>query len=160
MNIEDFCRRGIFHRQITHANTSYRVRKYGYRRAPRCTGTKPEQTRHLRGDRHNADGTGILRTNTAQYIQAADSRQTPDPVRATRTCVCHVAHGVLEGPDDGVEHELELRRVDGQEGVEAVRVDGLQQQEEVGAVLRVLLEVLRKRREMPLIKRPDRCTTQ
>ena len=53
-----------------------------------------------------------------------------------------VAHRVLEGPDDGIEDELKLHGRDREEGVEAVEVDGLQQDEEVGPVLGELFEVL------------------
>jgi len=60
------------------------------------------------------------------------------------TGVGHVPHGVLEGPDDGVQHQLELGRGDGQECREAVGVDRLEQVEEMGPVLRELLEILLK----------------
>ena len=40
--------------------------------------------------------------------------------------VGHVPHRVLEGPDDGVQHQLELSRRNGEEGREAVVVDRLQ----------------------------------
>ena len=43
------------------------------------------------------------------------------------TCVRHVPHGVLEGPDDGVENQLELLGRDREEGGEAVGVHGLKQ---------------------------------
>lgn len=49
---------------------------------------------------------------------------------------------MFEGPDDGVQHQFELGRRDGQEGGETVRVDRLEQVEEVGPVLGVLLKVL------------------
>ena len=49
---------------------------------------------------------------------------------------------MLEGPDDGVQHQLELGRRDGQECREAVGVDGLEKVEEMGPVLRELLEIL------------------
>lgn len=59
-----------------------------------------------------------------------------------RTCVGHVPHGVLEGPDDGVQDELELSRGDGQEGREALRGGGLQEVEEVGSVFWEFFKVL------------------
>ena len=46
-------------------------------------------------------------------------------MKNTEPGICHVAHGVLEGPDDGVQHELELLRRDGQEGREAVVIHSL-----------------------------------
>ena len=49
---------------------------------------------------------------------------------------------MLERPDDGVKHKLELLGGYAQEGGEAVGVDGLEEGEEVGPVLRVLLKVL------------------
>lgn len=58
------------------------------------------------------------------------------------TSVGHVPHGVLEGPDDGVQHQFELGRGDGEECREAVRVDSLEQVEEVGPVLWKFLKVL------------------
>ena len=39
--------------------------------------------------------------------------------------VGNVAHGVLEGPDDGVQHQLELLGRDGEEGGETVQVNRL-----------------------------------
>lgn len=58
------------------------------------------------------------------------------------TCVGHVPHGVLEGPDDGVQDEFELGRGDGQEGREALGRGGLEEVEEMSPVLRELLKVL------------------
>ena len=49
---------------------------------------------------------------------------------------------MLDGPDDGVQHQLELAGRNVEQCREAVIVDSLQQQEEVGAVLWVLLQVL------------------
>lgn len=49
---------------------------------------------------------------------------------------------MFEGPDDGVQHQLELGRWDGEECGEAVRVYSLEKVEEVGPVLRVLFKVL------------------
>ena len=65
-------------------------------------------------------------------------------VTASPTGVGHVPHGVLEGPDDGVQDQLELGRRDGQECREAVGIDGLKQVEEMGPVLRELFEILFK----------------
>ena len=53
---------------------------------------------------------------------------------------------MLEGPDDGVQDQLELGRRDGEEGRETLGVDCLEQVEEVGAVLWVLLKVLGEQR--------------
>lgn len=58
------------------------------------------------------------------------------------TSVGHVPHGVFEGPDDGVQHQFKLGRGDGEECREAVRVDGLEQVEEMGPVLWIFLKVL------------------
>lgn len=63
---------------------------------------------------------------------------------ALLTRVSHVAHGVLESPDNGVQHQFELGWRDGQECREALGVDRLQQVEEVRPVLRVLLKVLQR----------------
>ena len=46
-------------------------------------------------------------------------------MKNTEPGICHIAHGVLEGPDDGVQHELELLWRDGQEGREAVVIHSL-----------------------------------
>lgn len=66
------------------------------------------------------------------------------------TCISYVPHGVLEGPDDGVQHQFELRRWDGEESREAVRVHRLEQVEEVCPVLRELLKVLNQSRNVKL----------
>ena len=42
------------------------------------------------------------------------------------TSVSHIPHGVFEGPDDGIQHQFELGRGDGEESGEAVRVYSLQ----------------------------------
>eukprot|EP00295_Goniomonas_pacifica_P010933 CAMPEP_0175887026 /NCGR_PEP_ID=MMETSP0107_2-20121207/45946_1 /TAXON_ID=195067 ORGANISM="Goniomonas pacifica, Strain CCMP1869" /NCGR_SAMPLE_ID=MMETSP0107_2 /ASSEMBLY_ACC=CAM_ASM_000203 /LENGTH=299 /DNA_ID=CAMNT_0017207439 /DNA_START=8 /DNA_END=904 /DNA_ORIENTATION=+ len=54
-----------------------------------------------------------------------------------------VALVVLEGPDDGVDDQLEVVGRDEEEGTEAVVVDRLEEFEKVDAVVRVVLEVLR-----------------
>lgn len=56
--------------------------------------------------------------------------------------VSHVPHGVFEGPDDGVQHQFELSRRDGQERRETVGVYSLEQVEKVGPVLWILFKVL------------------
>ena len=66
--------------------------------------------------------------------------------REDHTCVRYIPHGVLEGPDDGVQDQLELGRGDGQEGRETLGVDCLEQVEEVGPVFWVLLKVLEEQR--------------
>ena len=30
--------------------------------------------------------------------------------RSLLTCVCHIPHGVLEGPDNGIQHKFKLLR--------------------------------------------------
>lgn len=62
------------------------------------------------------------------------------------TSVSYVSHGVFKGPNDGVQHQFELRRRDGQKRREAVRVHRLQQVEEVCSVLWELFEVLDKKK--------------
>ena len=52
---------------------------------------------------------------------------------------------MLKGPDDWVQDKLELGVGDGQERVEAVEVDCLQKQEEIGSVFRELLKVLKNK---------------
>lgn len=42
------------------------------------------------------------------------------------TSISHIPHGVFEGPDDGVQHQFELGRGDGEECREAVRVYSLE----------------------------------
>ena len=49
---------------------------------------------------------------------------------------------MFKAPDDRVQDKLKLGGWDGKEGEETVRVDSLQEQEEVGAVLRILFKVL------------------
>ena len=63
-------------------------------------------------------------------------------VQDVQSRVGHVAHRVLEGPDDRVEHQFELFLRQAEEGREAVIVDGLQHQIKVGAVLGKLFKVL------------------
>lgn len=58
------------------------------------------------------------------------------------TSVSHISHGVLKGPDDGVQHQFELCWGNGEEGWEAVGIHCLQQVEEVCAVLWILLKIL------------------
>lgn len=60
------------------------------------------------------------------------------------TRVSYVPHGVLKSPDDGVQHQFELHRRDGQKSGKAVRVHCLQQVEEVCPMLWKLLKVLDK----------------
>lgn len=64
-----------------------------------------------------------------------------------QTCVGHIPHGVLEGPDDGVQDEFELGRGDGQEGREALGGGSLKEVEEMGPVFWEFFEVLRRREE-------------
>lgn len=49
---------------------------------------------------------------------------------------------MLERPDDGVEHQLELRGWDVEQRLKAMGDDLLQHQKEVGAMLGELLEIL------------------
>ena len=51
---------------------------------------------------------------------------------------------MLEGPDDRVEDQLELRGGDGEKAGEAVVVHRLQHQEEVCSMFRELFEILKK----------------
>lgn len=67
-------------------------------------------------------------------------------MRESQTCVGYIPHGVLESPDDGVQHQLKLGRRDGQEGGEALRGGRLQQVEEMSPVLGKLLKVLAGRK--------------
>lgn len=64
-----------------------------------------------------------------------------------QTCVGHIPHGVLEGPDDGVQDQFELGRGDGQEGREALGGGGLKEVEEMGPVFWEFFEVLMRREE-------------
>ncbi len=50
--------------------------------------------------------------------------------------------GVAEGPDDGVNDQLELRRRHREQRLEAVPRDGVQQAEELQPVLRVVLRIV------------------
>ena len=75
-------------------------------------------------------------------VVPARSQRGPAFLRDMLTCVGHVPHGVFEGPDDGVQHQLELGRGNGEEGRETLGVDRLEEVEEVGPVLGVLLKVL------------------
>lgn len=68
------------------------------------------------------------------------------------TCVGHIPHGVFEGPDDGVQNQFELCWWDGQECWETLRVDGLQQVEEMRPVLGELLKVLTEAKQRALKK--------
>ena len=55
--------------------------------------------------------------------------------------LCHIAHGVLEGPHDGVHDQLELVWRDLEQRWEAVLVDGLEKQVKVRSVLGEVLEI-------------------
>jgi hypothetical protein len=50
---------------------------------------------------------------------------------------------VPEGPDDAVDEQLELRRAHGEQALEAVVGDGVQQRKELEPVLGVVLKVHR-----------------
>ena len=63
-------------------------------------------------------------------------------VEDIETRVGHVAHCVLESPDNSVENQLKLGWWQAEERGEAVIVDRLQQQVEIGPVLREVFEVL------------------
>lgn len=65
-------------------------------------------------------------------------------VEDLQPCVGNVPHGVFEGPDDGVQHQLELGRRDGQEGRKTVGVYSLEQVEKVGPVFWILFKVLKQ----------------
>lgn len=52
-----------------------------------------------------------------------------------------IAHRVFERPNYAVEHQLELRRRDVEEGDKTMVVHGLQKQEEICSVLGVFFEV-------------------
>ena len=59
-----------------------------------------------------------------------------------QSCLCNIAHGMLDSPDDAVDEELELRRWNAQQSREAVEVDCPKKLEEAHTVLRILSEVL------------------
>lgn len=65
-----------------------------------------------------------------------------DELLPLQTCVSHVPHRVLEGPDDGVQDQFELGRGDGQEGWEALGGGGLKEVEEMGSVFWEFFKVL------------------
>ena len=65
-----------------------------------------------------------------------------EDVEYVEPSVADVAHRVLERPDDRVEHQLELVRRQAEQRREAVAVDGLQEQIEIGSVLWKLFEIL------------------
>ena len=56
------------------------------------------------------------------------------------TCICDIALCMPEGPDYGVNDELELPRGHGEQGAKAGIGDGPQQVEELQPVLRVVLQ--------------------
>ena len=87
--------------------------------------------------RENERDTLAVTTNTS-FVILCISLSIPnlkELVEDVETGVCHVPHGVLEGPDDGVEDELELLRRNGQEGREAVQIHSLRMDEKVKFVL-------------------------
>lgn len=59
-----------------------------------------------------------------------------------KTRVLHLAVVVLGGPHAGVDDELELSTIELEEGLEAVQVDGLEELEELDAMLGVFMEIL------------------
>lgn len=62
-----------------------------------------------------------------------------------QTRVGHVPHGVLEGPDDGVQDQLELGGGDGQEGGEALGGGRLEEVEEMSSVFWEFFKILTRR---------------
>ena len=62
------------------------------------------------------------------------------PCRQGRACVGHIALRVPEGPDDGVDDELELHGGHGEQRARAGVGDGAQQVEELQPVLRIVLQ--------------------
>lgn len=60
-----------------------------------------------------------------------------------QSSLSNVSFRVLERPHDRVNDQLEVVRVDCEEGLKAVAVDGSQQVEEVDSVFRIVLEILR-----------------
>lgn len=63
------------------------------------------------------------------------------------TSVCNIPHGVFESPDNGVQNQFELGRGNGKEGREALRVHRLEEVEEMGPMLWVLLKVLERKKK-------------
>ena len=79
-----------------------------------------------------------------------------DELVSVRTCVGHVPHRVLEGPDDGVQYQFELGRGDGQEGWETLGCGGLEEVEEMSSVFWEFFKVLMAEKEK---KKQCRCLT-
>lgn len=63
------------------------------------------------------------------------------------TSVCNVPHGVFKGPDNGVQNQFKLGWGNGEEGREALRVHRLEEVEEMGPMLWVLLKVLERKKK-------------
>ena len=57
-----------------------------------------------------------------------------------RTCVCNIALCMPEGPDDGVDDQLQLPWGHGEESAKAGVGDGPQQVEELQPMLRIVLQ--------------------
>lgn len=60
------------------------------------------------------------------------------------TCVSHVPHRVLKGPDDGVQDQFELGRGNGQEGCKTLGGGSLEEVEEMSSVFWEFFKVLTK----------------
>lgn len=84
-----------------------------------------------------------------QFNQLTFSYQLPgfSQLMSVQTCVGHVPHGVLEGPDDGVQDQFELGGGDRQEGGEALTSGSLEEVEEMGPMFWEFLKVLTERRK-------------
>jgi hypothetical protein len=59
---------------------------------------------------------------------------------------------VFEGPDNGVQNQFKLGRGNGEKGREALRVHRLEEVEEMGPMLWVLLKVLERRKKLGQLK--------
>ena len=87
----------------------------------------------------NAQMRSNLGTTAAVAAQRLGKRHSvcSQSIRQSETSVLHL--GVAERPDDGVDDQLELRRRHREQRLEAVPRDGVQQAEELQAVLRIVL---------------------
>lgn len=122
---------------------SERLLPPGRRSAAACRGSA-DLDRHKHGHSFSC-----MFNNISQSIRPRhDADQCKHVSPSSLTSVSHVPHGVFEGPDDGVQHQFKLGRRDGEECRKAVRVDSLEQVEEVGPVLWKFLKVLVEKQQM------------
>ena len=103
------------------------------------------KTGRVKGIRH--DGKNVLQDfRVISFVEVVGGRLVLGHVlqeleKDLEAGVRNVSHGVLEGPDDGIEYQLELGGGNCKKRREGVVIHRLQQEEEIGSVVRKLFKV-------------------